>query len=97
MKKFVISILLFFLPIILLVANYLTLSSVRECSGDLGKMAKFFFEKGYHEKAAFICEGICATINHIWEQEAYSAQDFMPLVVMAEYMRVIKDMANETH
>ena len=50
MKKFVISILLFFLPIILLVANYLTLSSVRECSGDLGKMAKFFFEKGYHEK-----------------------------------------------
>lgn len=54
-------------------------------------------EKGYHEKAAFICEGMCATINHIWELEAYSAQDFMPLVVMAEYMRVIKDMAKKTH
>lgn len=50
-------------------------------------------EKGYHEKAAYMC----ATINHIWELEAYSAQDFMPLVVMAEYMRVIKDMAKETH
>lgn len=54
-------------------------------------------EKGYHEKAAFICDGMCATINHIWELEAYSAQDFMPLVVMAEYMRVIKNMAKETH
>lgn len=54
-------------------------------------------EKGYHEKAAFICEGMCSTINHIWELEAYGAQDFMPLVVMAEYMRVIKDMAKETH
>lgn len=54
-------------------------------------------EKGYHEKAAFICDGMCATINHIRELEAYSAQDFMPLVVMAEYIRVIKNLANETH
>ncbi|MBP3229603.1 MAG: hypothetical protein J6M40_02535 [Prevotella sp.] len=54
-------------------------------------------EQGYQEKAAFICNGMCATINHIWELEAYSAQDFMPLIVMAEYMRVIKDMAKETH
>lgn len=54
-------------------------------------------EQGHHEKAAFICEGMCAAIRHIWELDAYSADDFMPLMVMAEYKRVIDNLANETH
>lgn len=49
MKKFVLSVLLFFLPVLLLVINYLLLTINRQCSGDLGKMAKVFFEKGYHD------------------------------------------------
>lgn len=50
MKKFVFAICLFFLPVLLLVFNYLLLSVNRDCSGDLGKMAKVFFEKGYHDR-----------------------------------------------
>lgn len=50
MKKLVLSVFLFFLPVLLLVINYALLSINRECSGDLGKMAKIFFEKGYHDR-----------------------------------------------
>lgn len=50
MKKFVITVCLFFLPVLLLVVNYSLLSITRERSGDLSKMAKVFFEKGYHNR-----------------------------------------------
>ncbi len=50
MKRFSLRVLLFFVPILIPVANYLALASTKECVGDISRMAKYFFEKGYHNK-----------------------------------------------
>lgn len=50
MKRFIVNNLIFFTPILIPVLFYLLLFATRECSGDIGLMAKFFFEKKYHTK-----------------------------------------------
>ncbi len=50
MIRFVKKTLIFFTPILIPVIYYLLLYTTRERSGDIGSMAKIFFEKGYHNK-----------------------------------------------
>ena len=50
MKRFIIKVFIFVLPVFLLPANYLLLEMTRERSGDLGRVGHLFFEKGYHSK-----------------------------------------------
>lgn len=48
MKIFIKKTLIFFIPVFLPVLYYLIQLTTREGSGDIGTMAKLFFEKGYH-------------------------------------------------
>lgn len=50
MKRFVLKVLLFSMPILVPGIFYFVLFLTRENSGDIGSMAKIFFEKGYHNK-----------------------------------------------
>ena len=50
MRKFILKIFLFILPVFMLLLNYLFLEMTRERSGDLGRVGHLFFEKGYHSK-----------------------------------------------
>jgi len=63
MRKFIINISLFFLPVALLLMNYMLLLVFRENVGDLATLGKIFYEKGYHEKfkiddsaRCFVCD-----------------------------------------
>ena len=58
MKRFIIKLFLFFTPVLIPVIFYLALLVTRECSGDIGLMAKIFFEKGYHKKLSIIPDSI---------------------------------------
>ena len=49
MKRFVLKTLLFIIPLLLLLLNYMILSLLREQSGDLGRVGRVFFDKNYHE------------------------------------------------
>ena len=50
MRKFTLKALLFLSPLLLPVLYYLLLIIRMEQSGDLGRMAHIFFEKGYHDR-----------------------------------------------
>ncbi len=58
MKRFIVKTFIFFTPIFTPVLYYLSLSTKYECSGDIGSMAKIFFEKEYHTNLDIVPDSI---------------------------------------
>lgn len=56
MKKFVLRTLLFSIPLLLLVANFIFLSCKKEQTGDLAKIGHVFFDNNYHERLTNILD-----------------------------------------
>ena len=50
MKRFIFKLLLFSIPFIALLLNYLLITITRECRGDLAKLELMYIEKGYYDK-----------------------------------------------
>ena len=58
MKRFSRRVFAFSIPLLIPVFIYLFLTITREISGDIGKMSKIFFEKGYHDKLAIVPDSL---------------------------------------